>query len=49
MFEITFKRNGHIHKVSTSDVEKALHGRYGLLTGKTGHLNKIIKIEERVK
>ena len=46
-YNITFERNGRKHTVSTTDVEKALHGRYGLLTGKTGHLNKIIEIKEK--
>lgn len=46
-FYITFERNGRQHTVSTTDVQKALNGRYGLLTGKTGHLNKIIEIKEK--
>jgi len=47
MYNITFTRNGREHTVVTDNVEKALNGSYGILTGKTGHLNKVIKIEER--
>jgi len=46
-YSITFERNGRQHTVSTTDVEEALHGTYGILSSKTGHLNKIIEIKEK--
>jgi len=44
MYKITFLRKGREHSVRTDNVEKALNGRYGLLVGKTGHLNKVTEI-----
>jgi len=48
-FTIRFSRNGREHTIHCSDVEKALNGRYGILTGKTGHLNKVIEILNKTK
>ena len=43
-FTIRFSRNGKEHTLHCLDVEEALNGRYGILKGKTGHLNKVIEI-----
>ena len=45
-FTIRFSRNEREHTIHCSDVEEALNGGYGILTGKTGHLNTVLEIKQ---
>ena len=50
MYTIQFERNGSIIEVFAEDVEQALyHKTYGIMKGKTGHLNKLISVNLKVK
>ena len=50
MYTIQFERNGKIREVFAEDVEKALYDKtYGIMKGKTGHLNKLINVNLKVK
>jgi len=44
MKTITFTRKGKTHTVTTTKVQETLYGTYGILVGKTGHLNKLVSI-----